>query len=127
MDAVLFTSSFLPWLLVSDFSPFVLLLLYPVFCNCPLSHFFVRFKSRRKEVCELLCQFFRISCLTLPDHKDFPAFFSKLSEISFVSCNITFPFSLPEFGICGRSNPTVTAFVHMPETAVNKYDIVMSG
>jgi len=88
---------------------------------------FVRLKSRRKEVCELLCQFFLMPRLAFPDYKDFPAFLSQLPDISLISCNITFPLCLPEFGICCRSNPAVTAFVHMPETAVDKYDFVMLG
>jgi len=87
---------------------------------------FVRFKSRRKEVCELLCQFFLMSRLAFPDYKNFPAFFSQFTQISFVSCDITFPLCLPKFGICCRSNPAVTAFVHMPETTVNEYDFTMS-
>ena len=42
-----------------------------------------------------------------------------------LSFNITFSFCLPEFDIGCRSYFAITAFVHMPETAMNKYNLLV--
>lgn len=60
------------------------------------------------------------------DYKDFPSIFSQFTQISLISGNITLSFCLPEFGIGRRFDLTITAFVHVPEKAVDKYDFIMS-
>lgn len=71
-------------------------------------------------------QCFDVPCLAFPHDKDFPAGITKLSEISFISFNISKPFFLPEFFVSGWCNFAVTAVVDMPETAMNKDDFFMA-
>jgi hypothetical protein len=83
------------------------------------------FKLARKEFLKFFKKFLFIADLAFPDNKNFPSIFSKFAQIFLISGNITLPFCLPEFGIGCRFYFTIPAFVHMPETAVNKYDFSM--
>jgi hypothetical protein len=58
--------------------------------------------------------------LTFPDYENFPAFSAQLAQISFISVNITLPFYFPELFVRFWYNPAVSAFVHMPEAAVDE-------
>ena len=75
---------------------------------------------------EFVGQFWDVFCLALPDDKDFPAGLSQFSEIAFVSIDVALSFCLPEFFACGWCNFTITAAMDVPETAMNKNDLLMT-
>jgi hypothetical protein len=75
---------------------------------------------RRKKTPQFFSKLLKISGLTFPYDENFPASSAQLSEIMFVAFNISPAVVLPEFCVCGGCDSTVTAFVHMPKTAVNK-------
>jgi len=58
--------------------------------------------------------------LAFPYDENFPASEAEFFEIAFVAFNISPAFVLPEFFVCCGFDSTVTAAVHMPETAVDK-------
>ena len=78
-----------------------------------------------KKFSKFINKFFLISCLTFPYYKNFPAVFSQPAYIPFISCNITFTFCLPEFGISSGLYLAIAAFVHVPETAMDEYYILI--
>ena len=83
------------------------------------------FELEGKEFIKFANKIFWFSSLAFPDYKEFPSIFSQFAQISFISGNITFSLCLPEFCIGCRLDFTIKAFVHMPETAVNKYDFMV--
>jgi hypothetical protein len=72
-----------------------------------------------KFINKLLC----IAYLAFPHDKNFPAFFAQLAEISFISVNISLTFYFPELFVCFWYDAAVSAPVHVPETAVDKYNL----
>ena len=68
-----------------------------------------------------------ISCPALPYNQYFPPIFSKLLKIFLISGNISFSFCPPEISIRCRFYSAVTAFMRMPETAVDKDNFAVSG
>jgi hypothetical protein len=67
----------------------------------------------------------KIPGLTFPYDEDFPAGLAQLSEIAFVTFDVSLAFILPEFFMCGGFNSAVTALMDMPKTAVDKNYFLM--
>jgi len=61
-----------------------------------------------------------MTSLAFPDNMNFPSIFSQFAQISFIYGNITLAFCLPEFGIYRMFDFAITAFVHIPKTAVDE-------
>lgn len=74
---------------------------------------------------EFLGDFFQVVGLAFPYNKDFPTRLAQIFEISFIAINISTAFVLPEFCMRGGFNASITATVHMPETAVNQNNFAM--
>ena len=85
------------------------------------------FWLRSKEVFKFSGEFLNITGLTLPYDEDFPACFSQLSKITFIPSNIAFPLRFPELFVGFWYHPAVMAFMYVPEAAVNKNYLAMSG
>ena len=63
--------------------------------------------------------------MALPDYEHLPALPSQLAQVPLVSGNVSLTLCLPELGVGRRRYPAVSAFVHMPEAAVNEDDFAM--
>ena len=80
---------------------------------------------RKKEFFKFTYKFGCVAYLAFPYNKNFPAFFAELAKISFISGSIALAFCFPELLVCFRYDTAVFTAVHMPEAAVDKYNLIM--
>lgn len=72
---------------------------------------------------DFLLQGLLVSCLALPDHKCCPAGLIQGCQVFLVSLHIADSLCLPEGRIRLGSDLSISAIVHVPETAMNEDDL----
>jgi len=79
----------------------------------------------KKEFLKFINKFFCVANLAFPNYKNFPAFFAEFAQISFISFDIALAFCFPELFVSFWYDAAVSTPVHVPETAVDKYNLSM--
>ncbi len=77
-------------------------------------------KLLAEESPELVSECRLIACQAFPNHEHLPALRAKRSYVPSVSGGISFALLVPISGVRGRPDPSVTAAMFVPETAVDE-------
>ena len=85
----------------------------------------IGFGLGKKELFKFANKFLCVSGLAFPNDKHFPAFTAQLAQISFIPCNIALTLYFPELFVCFWYDAAVSEPVHVPETAVDEYNLFM--